>query len=97
MYAPNPHLFALLAVTGLLTLGGCQNACDAAAVGYADKLEECGISDMAGDQGGECNDEEAALQECLTACAQAATCETLRGEDSEGTMALAECNNGCDT
>ena len=97
MYRAQPSLIAALLVTSFVGLGGCQNACDAAGAAYADKLEECGMSDMAGDQSGECTDADAAYDECIADCAVAASCETLRGEDSDGVMALAECNNTCDS
>jgi len=83
-------IFAALA-TGLLLFGtGCGNACDDAVA----HIEDCGVDTGDGDgEGEEAECDEAA--ECAAECVSAASCETLKGEDLDGAIALGECATAC--
>jgi len=93
-------MIALLALTfGMAAFTtGCGNDCEDAADRIIAKAEECGLDTGTSDgdgASGECTDEAGAAAQCAAGCYEAASCETLKGEDADGALAFAECASKC--
>jgi hypothetical protein len=76
--------------------GSGNNLCQQASDQILAKYMECGIQVRPG--GGdppECTPALGAQSICVAQCTDQASCETLKGEDSEGAVAYAECLGGC--
>jgi TPP-dependent trihydroxycyclohexane-1,2-dione (THcHDO) dehydratase len=91
--------FVVLALMGLgVVVSGCGNDCDDAADRITAKAEECGLPTTDGDGGDaevECTEEVGAAAQCTAGCFEAASCETLKGEDADGALDFADCLSGC--
>lgn len=81
---------------GTSTGGGIGNTvCDIAVDAIYAKYEACAIAVEPGGETGECTEALGKQATCVAACVDAASCETLKGEDSEGAQAFSDCLSVC--
>ncbi|MBK8256204.1 MAG: hypothetical protein IPK82_26490 [Polyangiaceae bacterium] len=87
----------LLGLLSAFAAGCGGNKCEAAADKITAKYEGCSIdlTTTDGGEGAECTDEAGKLAECQANCFDAASCETLKGEDTDGALELADCISKC--
>ncbi|MEZ4314568.1 MAG: hypothetical protein R3F14_41670 [Polyangiaceae bacterium] len=90
-------VLTLLAAIGA-TLVGCGTRCENARSRFEDRYSECDIpyTEAEPPEGEEvCTDADGAYLECISNCADSATCEALKGEDPAGAVDFGKCYGDC--
>ncbi len=91
----------LIAVPSVaLPLAGCGNPCEGAKDRILRRYEECGVTVAQPQEGEEpaetvCSDADATYLDCVADCADSASCEAIKGEDSESAVDFGKCNGDC--
>ncbi|MEZ4293656.1 MAG: hypothetical protein R3B70_01675 [Polyangiaceae bacterium] len=94
--APRFSIFLFLGVS-LSALSGCgKNACEQADDDIANKYLTCDADTAGvGATNVECTDAAATERECRADCYEAASCDTLKGNDTAGSIELEDCLSKC--
>jgi hypothetical protein len=88
---------ALVAGLGLLDLG-CTDACQTATNRLTVRFKECNFPIAASGTGvadTTCSAADGELLQCNADCAESASCEALRGTDTQGAADYGKCNMDC--